>query len=425
LKVCIIGAGVVGSFLAKKLSREGYEIAVVDVDPSKLEQLSLTADVLTINCNALEVNCLKKLDDFELFVVVTESDEKNVAITTLLKSLFKKEKIIFRVTNKALSSPPVKEFLKAEPVNILSETVQKVLLSVKYPFAKEAIRLEGENLIILKIEVSVESPIAGKQIAELSPLRRELPFTIVAVEREGRVIIPKGEDFIFQGDVIYVAVKEEKAQELAKVLKIPYQPVKLIFVVGYSPFTEDLIGKLSELKDLKVKFISRNKRKCEEISGKYPEVDVFFGEPTDAELLKQEGIDRADLVVSITEDEEANILSAILSKRLGAKRACALITHPEYEEIVESIGIDIPIAPRKVLAAKVYRQLSRRKFLEIVELSDNLDVVEIDVEKESLVKDSDVCGLIVAVKRDGETEIATGSTLLKPKDKLICVVERK
>jgi len=196
-------------------------------------------------------------------------------------------------------------------------------------------------------------------------------------------------------------------------------------VVGYSPFTEDLIGKLSELKDLKVKFISRNKRKCEEISGKYPEVDVFFGESTDAELLKQEGIDRADLVVSITEDEEANILSAILSKRLGAKRACALITHPEYEEIVESIGIDIPIAPRKVLAAKVYRQLSRRKFLEIVELSDNLDVVEIDVEKESLVKDSDVCGLIVAVKRDGETEIATGSTLLKPKDKLICVVERK
>ena len=425
MKVCIIGAGVVGSFLAKRLSKEGYEIAVVDTDPSKLEQLSLSADVLTLNCNALEANCLKNLSDFELFVVVTESDEKNVAITILLKGLFKKEKVLFRVSNKAFSSPPVKEFLKAEPVNILSETVQKVLLAVKYPFAKEAIRLEGENLIILKVEITVESPLAGKQVAELSPFRKEIPFTIVAVEREGKVIIPRGEDYIFQGDVIYIAVKEENALKLAEVLKIPYQPVKLIFVIGYSNFTEELLLKLSELKGVKVKFISRNREKCEEISGKYPSVDVFFGEPTDAELLKQEGIDRADLVVSITEDEEANILSAILSKRLGAKKACALITHPEYEDIVESIGVDIPIAPRKVLAAKVYRQLSRRKFLEIVELSENLDVVETVVEDESLVKDSRKCGLIIAVRRNCDTEIATGSTLLKPGDKLICVIERR
>ncbi len=425
MKVCIIGAGVVGSFLAKRLSKEGYEIAVVDIDQSKLEQLSLSADVLTLNCNALEANCLKNLSEFELFVVVTESDEKNVAITTLLKGLFKKEKVLFRVSNKAFSSPPVKEFLKAEPVNILSETVQKVLLAVKYPFAKEVIRLEGENLVILKVGITVESPLAGRQIAELSDLRRELPFTIVAVERDGQVIIPKGEDFIFPKDTLYVAVKEENAHKLPQVLKISYQPVKLVFVIGYSSFTYELLAKLSELKGVKVKFLSRNKRACEEISAKFPSVDVFFGEPTDAELLKEEGIERADLSVSITEDEEANILSAILSKKLGAKKVCALITHLEYEEIVESIGVDIPIAPRKVLAAKVYRQLSRRKFIEIVELSENLEVVETVVEKETLVKDSKMCGLIIAVRRDRETEIATGSTLLKPGDRLICVVERK
>jgi len=415
----------VGSFLAKRLSREGYEVAVIDIDPSKLEQLALSADVMTVNCNALDANCLKRLSDFELFVVVTESDEKNVAITVLLKGLFKKGNVLFRVSNKAYSSPPIKEFLGAKPVNILSETVQKVLLAVKYPFAKEAIRLEGENLLIFKIELSVESPLAGRQIAELTPLRQELPFTIVAVEREGELIIPRGNNFLYPGDVIYVAVKEEDAPRLPQVLRIDYQPVKLVFVIGHSIFTQELLLKLSELKGLKVKFISANREKCEELSGRYPNIDVFFGEPTDAELLREEGINRADLVVSITEDEEANILSAILSKRMGAKRACALITHPEYEDIVVSIGIDIPIAPRKVLAAKVYRELSRRKFLEIVELSENLDVVETTVEKEGTVKELRSYGLIVAVKRNGETEIATGSTLLKPGDKLICVVERR
>jgi len=425
LKVCIVGAGVVGSFLAKRLSREGYEIAVVDVDSSKLEQLSLSSDVLTVNCNALDVSCLKRVSDFELFIVVTESDEKNVAVTTLLRSLFKKEKVIFRVSNKALSSPPVKELLGAEPVNILSETVQKVMLAVKYPFAKEAIRLEGENLIIFKLEVTVESPLAGKELVELAPFRRELPFTVVAIEREGKVIIPKGEDFIYPKDKLYLAVKEEDALRLPELLKIPCQPTKLVFIIGFSQFTYELLTKLSELKGIKVKLFSESREEMEELSALFNRVDFFLGEPTDAELLREEGVDRADLVVALTEDEEVNILSSVLAKKMGAKRACALITHPAYEEIVESIGIDIPVAPRKVLASKVYRQLSKRKFLELLELSEKLDVVETLVEEETTVSESSRCGLIIAVKRNGETEIATGSTILKPGDKLICVVERK
>jgi len=425
LKVAIIGAGIVGSFLAKRLSKEDYDVVVVDVDPSKLEQISLSADIMTLNCDATEANCLKQISDFDLFVVVTENDEKNLTITTLLRSLFKKEKVLFRVKNKSLSSPPVKEFLGAEPVNILSETVQKVFLAVRYPFAKEVIKLEKERLVIFKLPITVESFLAGKQVLELAPLREKFPFTIVAVEREGSLLIPRGDTFLFPGDVVYVAVKEEEAEKIAELLKIPYQPVKLVFVMGYSQFTEELLLRLSELKGLKVKLVLNSKERSQELSGRFQNVDVFFGELTDTELLKEEGIDRADLVVSVSEDEENNILSAVLSKKLGAKKTCALITHPEYEEIIESIGIDLPIAPRKVLASKVYRKLSKRKFFEIVELSEKVDVVETVVDKEVMVKDFKNCGLIIAVNRDGKVHLATGLTKLKPGDKLICVVERK
>ncbi len=425
MKVAIIGAGIVGSFLAKRLSKEDYDVVVVDVDPSKLEQISLSADIMTLNCDATEANCLKQISDFDLFVVVTENDEKNLTITTLLRSLFKKEKVLFRVKNKSLSSPPVKEFLGAEPVNILSETVQKVFLAVRYPFAKEVIKLEKERLVIFKLPITVESFLAGKQVLELAPLREKFPFTIVAVEREGSLLIPRGDTFLFPGDVVYVAVKEEEAEKIAELLKIPYQPVKLVFVMGYSQFTEELLLRLSELKGLKVKLVLNSKERSQELSGRFQNVDVFFGELTDTELLKEEGIDRADLVVSVSEDEENNILSAVLSKKLGAKKTCALITHPEYEEIIESIGIDLPIAPRKVLASKVYRKLSKRKFFEIVELSEKVDVVETVVDKEVMVKDFKNCGLIIAVNRDGKVHLATGLTKLKPGDKLICVVERK
>ena len=423
MKVCIVGAGVVGSYLAKRLSKEGFEVAVVDLDPTKLEALSYNYDVMTVNCNALEVNCLKTVQDFDLFVVVTESDEKNVSIAVLLKSLFNKERVILRVSNKAFSSPPVKEFLKCETVNILSETVQAVINHVKYPFALDVVRLEGENILVLKIKVTSESFLAGKQIQELSEIRKEIPFTIVAIEREGRTIIPSGTNFIYPGDILYIAVKEEDVPRLTELLRIDYSPVKLVFVFGYSRFTEELLTQLSNL-PVKVKFVCSDIEKCEELSGKFPKVDVFHGEFSDIEFLKEEGIDKTDLSVSITEDEEENVLSAVLCKKLGVKKTLALIVHPEYERIVTSIGIDVPLVPRKLLASKVYRQLSRRKFIDIFELSEDLEIVEVEVTENSAdkqVKDAELCDLIVAVKKVDGVELARGDTLLKEGDKLICI----
>lgn len=426
MKVCIVGAGVVGSYLAKKLSKEGFEVIVVDIDGTKLEAISHSLDVLTVNCDATEVNCLKQVKDSDLFVIVTESDEKNIAITTLVKAFLKKEKVVLRVSNKAFSSPPVKEFLGSEVVNILSETVQAVINQIKYPFAIDSIRLEGEGLIIFKLKLDVESSLSGKQVMELSEIRRKIPFTIVAVEREGETIIPSGENFLYPGDIIYVAVKEEDGDKLAEALGIKYEPVKLVFILGYSRFTEELLSQLTNL-PLKVKFISSEFEKCEEVAGKFSKVDVFHGEISDVELLKEEGIDKADLVIAITDDEEANILSSILSKQLGAKKACSLIFHPEYEGIVNSIGIDVPIVPRKLLASKVYRMLSRKKFLEIFELSKDLEVVEMEVSDKNdgrQLKDAELCNLVVAVKGRNGTEVARGNTLLHKGDVLICIKKR-
>jgi len=277
LKVCIVGAGVVGSYLSKRLSKEGFEVVVVDVDSKKLEALSYAADIMTVNCDATEVNCLKNVKDADLFVIVTERDEKNIAITVLVKAFLKKEKVVVRVSNKAFSSPPVKEFIGSEVVNILSETVQAVVNQIKYPFAKDAIRIEKEGLVILKVELRVESSLSGKQILELSEIRKKLPFTIVAIEREGKTIIPSGENFLFPGDVVYIAVKEEDAEKLPEALGIDYEPVKLVFVFGYSKFTEELLTQLTNF-PIKVKFISSEFEKCEEVAGKFSKVDVFHGE---------------------------------------------------------------------------------------------------------------------------------------------------
>jgi trk system potassium uptake protein TrkA len=168
---------------------------------------------------------------------------------------------------------------------------------------------------------------------------------------------------------------------------------------------------------------------CERISGEFPNISVFHGELTDMELLKQENIGDADLCVAMTEDEETNILTCILSKRLGCKKASSLIMHPEYEKLIESIGIDVPLAPRKLLASKVYSRLSSKSILELLEISEDLDVIETIVPDEINGKrvsevGKDLCGLVVAVKRGNEAEIVKGNTVLHSGDTIICVEKR-
>ncbi|WP_456436361.1 NAD-binding protein [Thermovibrio ammonificans] len=431
MRVAIIGAGVVGSYLAKRLSKEGYEVAVVDVDPSKVEQIAYSYDVLGTTCNALEVNCLKQIKDFDLFIVVTENDEKNVSIAVLLRSLFQKKHIIVRVNNKAFSSPPVKELLGYETVNVLSEVVTTVVMAVRYPFALSVSRLENEGLLIFKYEIKVEDFLAGKRLEELQEARRSVEFTVVAVEREGEILIPNGKTTLYPGDKIYVAVKEQDVYRLLETLQISYTPTRLVFVLGYSRYTDEILLKLSETKEVTVKFISPDLSVCEEIAGKFPNVMVLHGEPTDVELLKEEEIEKADLTVAVSDDEESNVLSAILAKKFKCKRACALIFHPEYETIIESIGVDIPIVPRKLIASKVYRSLSKRAVLEFLELAENLDVIEIRVSAERSFKVKEAkqflkgeCNLIIAIKRGNTVLLATGETVIEPGDTVICVKRR-
>jgi len=424
MKICIIGAGVVGSFLARKLSAENHDVAVIDIDREKLEAISYSTDVACFGCNALEVNCLKNVKDFELFIVVTDSDEKNIAISLLLKALLGKDKIVLRTNSKAFASPPVKKLLGSNVVNILSETIQSVVLQVKYPFVKSAVRLEREGILVFSYGIKTEDTIAGKQIAELKDLRDKVDFTIVAVNREGKVIIPDGSTFLYPDDLVYVAVKERDALKFAELFGISQKPTETVFVFGRSEFSEELLAKLSDM-NVKVKFFSHLRKDCDEIAEKFPGVSVIFSEFTDSETLLHEGIENADLSVVMSKDEEVNILTGVLLKKIGSKRVCTIIENPEYEKIAESIGIDNVIIPRKLLASKVYREISLRGVLELLEFG-GIDIFELEVSKKLAGKTvyeirKDLKGVVAFIRKEKEIKIARGSTILDEGDVLICV----
>jgi trk system potassium uptake protein TrkA len=427
MKVCIIGTGVVGSYLAKELSKENHEIAVLDKDLGKLEKLKFNYDLLTVNCNALSLECLEKVKDFDLFIIVTESDEKNLAISLLLKSILKKEKIIVRVSNEAFSLREFRTFLKVETINVFSEVKDVILNLLKYPFALSVVELEGE-VLIFKYSVTLDDFLAGKRISELKELRDRIDFTIVAVERENEVILPSGKNFMYPEDNVYIATRKENVFNLVKSLKISFSPIKSVFVLGYSKACLEILSLLSQQENLKVKYAFHDKKICEEISGMFPKFLVLHGDFLDEEFLKEEGIENSSLVISCGESESENILSATLCKKLGAKKVCSLISRPEYEKLAQSIGIDVPIIPRKLLASKVYRTLSKRGILDVLELSKDLDIVELKVDSSLVgkkVMEIEKPFLIVAIKRGNEVFLAKGDTELFEGDVIIFVEKKR
>ena len=419
MKICIAGAGDVGSYLAEKLASEGVEVAIIDRDAVKLEGLSLKHNILTLECDLGQGDCFERFGDYDLFLLLTDNDEVNIVSALRLKGLYGKENVVVRLF-KPFHTPLV-ERLGIDFVNAVESTVRSLELLMEYPPAKAV--WEIDNILVLALPVSGEHPLVGKRLRELSPIREEFLFSVVLVWRGREFLIPKGDTEIREGDTLYIAAERERARELLERLGWANPKVKNLFVLGYSRYADYWFKRLAG-KGITVKFFHPEGRVCEEVVTKYPYIEAYQSLLTDSETLKAEGIERADYVWCLGEGDEKNIVVGMFAKNLGAHRVGVLLKHPQYEEFLNRSSIDAYILPKKVVAAKVYSLIKGKKVLEVVELAEGIDIYEIPYEgEEKAVKDLKLreCDFIFAVKREGGYLIPKGDTVVKEGDILLCV----
>ncbi|MGI6712731.1 MAG: Trk system potassium transporter TrkA [Bacillota bacterium] len=428
MKAIIIGAGKVGYNIAQMLSLEGNDVIVIDIDESRLKIVDEHLDVQTLCGNGSSADVLKEADvkHADLLVAVTERDELNIVSCVLGKS-FGTARTIARVRNpeyvcldQSIARNAMGIDLMINPEKVTANEIAKLVNTAE---ARNVEYYADGKVQLLELKVLDKAPIAGKVLKDLDSSH---PFLIVAILRESKMIIPRGNDRIMIGDIIFVLAETKEMIDVEKFLGQRRTKVENVVILGGGRIGYYLARQLEE-KRIAVKIIEKDLEICKSIAQKLNSSLVIHGDGADLQLLEDENVGTTDLFVALTGDDKLNLLASLLAKHLGVKKTIAQIRRSDYTPLVEKIGIDRAISPRLLTAGAILRFLRKGQIISITLISDaRAQITELIVPKEfkhagqSLMNIKFPHGAIIgALVRGNKVIVPSGKDALLPEDRVI------
>ncbi len=439
MRVIVIGAGEVGYNIADILSKEGNDIIIIDKDEERLKSIAENLDVQTITGSGSSPQVLKKakLNQAEMVVAVTDSDEANIVACLLASAQSPSPLKIARIRNPDLNRDSIlfdKTHLNIDLcINPEREAVNDVINLMEYSGASEVIDFVGGDVKLVSFYVDSECRSVGKnlqQIMEIYPEGEDI--MIASITRGDEPIIPSGKTVIKEKDHLSVFAKSEDVRNMLKFFGKKAEPSERVFIIGGGN-TALMLAELLEKKLVDtVKLIERRQDRCAVLASRLDKTICLHGDGTDQDLLKEENIQDADYFIAVTDDEEANILSALLAKQLGVKKAISLVNKAGYTHLIPLLGIDGVMNPRRASIGKILHFIRKGKVISATPLGDEkAEAVEfIALETSDItdrpLKDIDFPkGTIVgAITRNGEVIIPGGDSIILPGDHVILVTLR-
>jgi trk system potassium uptake protein TrkA len=364
LKIIILGAGQVGRTAAYQLSREqANAITVVDTRGDVLRDLQDRLDIRTVVGNAAHPAILEAAggQDADMVVALTNSDEVNMIACQVAHSLFQTPTKIARIRSpdyslrhRLFEEGGLHVDVMISPEQLVTDHVSRL---IRYPGALQVLDFADGRVRLIGMRAVQGGQLIGHQLCEL---REHLPrrdIRVAAVYRNGRSVQPEGDTVIEEGDEVFFVAARDDIRAMMKELRTEEEPVKRVVVAGAGNIGFRLARTLEDYNQ--VKLIERDPARARRAAETLNRVLVLTGDAADEELLLEENIDDADVFVSVTNAEEANILSAMLAKRLGAHRVMALINKPSYAELMEGGPIDVAISPQTITIGALLAHVRR------------------------------------------------------------------
>jgi trk system potassium uptake protein TrkA len=369
MNILILGAGQVGSSAAYDLSRSAAnEVTVVDIDDDRLREMRDRLDIRTVHGHASHPHVLEQAGcaDADIVIALTDSDETNMLACQIAYTLYRTPTKIARIraleyTNvRGLFAPdsvPVDDVIA--PEQLVTEHIEQL---IHYPGALQVLSFADGKVRLAGVVARRGGLLVGQ---ELRQLRRHIPHTdarVAAIYRRRsdgtrESILPEGDTVIRQHDIVFfIAARKDLRVMMSELRKLEH-PVRKVIIAGGGNIGYQLARRLETTNH--VKLIERDKRRATEIAAKLSKTIVIPRDATDEEVLSEENIENTDVFCAVTNAEEANILSSLLAKRMGAKKVITLVNRPSYTELVERQNIDIAVSPQQITLGKLLTKVRR------------------------------------------------------------------
>lgn len=430
MKIIISGAGEVGTHLAKMLSDENHNIIIIDKNINRLQEIGAKYDIMTNVGSTTSIEVLKSVGiaQTDLFISVTEIEEINITASILAKQLGAK-KTISRVDNpEYILKENVNRFknlgvdLMIYPQRLAAIEIADIL---KQTGSNDIIKFGNGTLSLVVIKLGEQASIINKTLIEAAELNKDFNFRAIAISRNHKTIIPRGEDKFLSGDTIYIITKPKYIQDLLKRSGKTIEKVKNILIIGGSRIGKRTAKELEN--NFNIKLIEQNKDKAIELANELTNTLVINGDGRDLQLLLDEDIDKIDAVITVTDSSETNILLSLLAKQLGVKKTIAEIENIDFIELAENIGIDTIINKKMLAASNIYgstlsAEVNTVKCLTAI----NAEVLEFITKPKSKITKKELCkikfpkdAIIGGLVRDGKSQVVTGKTQIQDGDLVI------
>ncbi|WP_350354170.1 Trk system potassium transporter TrkA [Fodinibius saliphilus] len=433
LKIVIIGAGEIGYDLASVLSQEKHDVIVLDRDKDCLDKVSENLDVLCHEGNATSAKDLVDtgVKDADIMIAVTSIDEVNMIASMMSKRLGAKM-VIARVRSDELSRPnaPLKSTDLGIDVLIHPEqsAAQEIVRLIKRASASDLINLADGKMQMIGLRIGKDSPLVGKSLIDYAEAYPELTFRVVAISRKGLTIIPSGSVNIQALDQIFVLAKTEEIPDIVKTSGKPNVEINRIMIAGGTPIGSMIARILcQEEKNWNIKLIEPDHDTAVDLAHELKDVLVLNGNPTDPDLLATEGITDTDAFISVTDDEESNIISCLMAKHLEVQKTVALVSKSDYIPLSQTIGLDAAINKKSAASNEIHRHVRGGRVISVTALQGTkAEVIELQAAPKSKITKKPIRkitfpeGCVVGgILSNGSTDIATGQSQIQANDRVI------
>lgn len=441
MKIIILGAGQVGGSLAAELASEANDITVVDTDSPRLRELSDRLDIRTVIGKGSFPTILRQAgaDDADMLIAVTSSDETNMIACQVAYTLFRTPTKIARIRESAYLTRGGLFHNEAVPIDVLISPEQAVTTYVKRlienPGALQVLDFAEGKVQLVAVRAYYGGPLVGQ---ELRFLRQHMPGVdtrVAAIFRKNRPIIPKGDTIIEADDEVFFIAATGDIRAVMSELRRLEKNYKRVMIAGGGNIGERLAEAIENRYNVRI--IEKNKTRADYLSQNLDKTIVLHGSASDKELLIEENIEDVDIFCALTNDDEANIMSSMLAKRLGARKVMALINNPAYVDLVQGGEIDIAISPSQATIGTLLTHVRRGDIVNVYSLrrgaAEAIEAVAHGDSRSSKVVGRKIGEInlppgttIGAIVRGEEVLIAHDSTLIESEDHVILfVIDKK